>query len=301
MTESKSIIKSYLDLTRAHFAPIWPLFFISGLVLAFQNYGGFSWRTLILAGLIGLFGFETGMVWNDILDHKIDEKDVERDKLTRYWRPFGERPIPSGQIKYRQALIFNGVLLVITIGLIALLPSPHRWYVYLFMPITYGLESFYNLKKRHEKFPWAQILGRMDFALFPVVGYLVHGHLDQTCLLYFLFFYPFALIHLGVNDLVDIKNDKARKVNTITTLYDIKGTLWWITGFSLTHFVTAIIFLSRLGAIARIGFAIGFGLLIIANLIMLSKKTPVSALKALPFVHATLFVYIISIYLDAAF
>ncbi|MDD5540917.1 MAG: prenyltransferase, partial [Candidatus Marinimicrobia bacterium] len=62
-----------------------------------------------------------------------------------------------------------------------------------------------------------------------------------------------------------------------------------------------IIFLGELGSIARFGFAIGFGLLIIANLIMLSKKTPNSALKALPFVHATLFVYIISIYLDVAF
>jgi len=301
MANTKSVFKAYLDLTRAHFAPVWPLFFVSGVVLAFQNYGGFSWSFLILTALIGLFGFETGMVWNDILDHKIDEKDVERDKLTRYWRPFGERPIPSGLIKFRSALIFNGVLCVITIILIAFLPSPNRWYVYLFMPVTYGLESFYNIKKRHERFPWAQIFGRMDFALFPVVGYLVHGQFDQTCLLYFLFFYPFALAHLGVNDLADIKNDEARQVNTVTTLYGIKGTLWWNAGFTLLHFVTAVLFLGNLGSIAHIGFALGFGLLIVANVIMLMKKTPVSALKALPLFHATLFVYIISIYLDIAF
>ncbi len=45
---------------------------------------------LILAIFIGLFGFEAGMVLNDIIDHNIDKKDTE-DTLTNYWRPFKER------------------------------------------------------------------------------------------------------------------------------------------------------------------------------------------------------------------
>jgi 4-hydroxybenzoate polyprenyltransferase len=46
ITKAKSIqenLKAYLDLTRAHFFPVWPIIFCSGLMLAFANYGGFSW------------------------------------------------------------------------------------------------------------------------------------------------------------------------------------------------------------------------------------------------------------------
>ena len=58
----KEILKAYVDLTRAHFLLAWPLLFCSGLILAFQNYGGFSWSLTIRAALIGLLGFEAGMV-----------------------------------------------------------------------------------------------------------------------------------------------------------------------------------------------------------------------------------------------
>ena len=68
----KEKLKAYIDLTRAHFAPVWPLLFVSGLMLAFRNGGFFSWELLLLAIFIGLFGFEAGMVLNDIVDHNID-------------------------------------------------------------------------------------------------------------------------------------------------------------------------------------------------------------------------------------
>ncbi|KKG39988.1 hypothetical protein DU35_02965 [Methanosarcina mazei] len=98
----KETLKSYLDLTRAHFLPAWPLVFCSGLVLAFANYGGFSWELIIKAALIGLFGFEAGFVLNDYVDRNRDRLDVE-NTMTRYWRPFKERPIPSGRISSKNA------------------------------------------------------------------------------------------------------------------------------------------------------------------------------------------------------
>ena len=72
----KEKIKAYIDLTRAHFAPVWPLLFCSGLMLAFKNYDYFSWGLLILAVFIGLFGFEAGLVLNDIIDHNIDKHHI---------------------------------------------------------------------------------------------------------------------------------------------------------------------------------------------------------------------------------
>ena len=299
MTAYKLKIKAYLDLTRAHFAPVWPLLFCSGALLAIEKYSTFSWTMLILTAMLGLFGFETGMVWNDILDHKIDTRDVEFDQLTRYWRPFGKRPIPAGLITFRQALSVWLIFLAITAVLISQLPRPHALYVFALMPITYGLESYYNIKKRRERGPWAQLFGRIDFALFPVAGYLSVGHPDLTALLFFLFFYPLAQVHLGMNDLVDIRNDEARGVNTITTLYGIPGTLRWIVCFSILHIIAALFFLATRHSAARWGFSLGFILLLSANLIILRKKTPRAALAALPMIHATMLIYIVAIIIDA--
>ena len=62
---------------------------------------------------------------------------------------------------------------------------------------SYSVEVFYQVRKRKQRFPLAQLAGRTDFALFPVAGYLCIGNPDATALLYFLFFYPFAQAHLG--------------------------------------------------------------------------------------------------------
>jgi 4-hydroxybenzoate polyprenyltransferase len=68
-------------------------------LLAFQTYGGFSWSLTTRAALIGLFGFEAGVVLNDYVDRKIDKLDIESDKLGRHLRLFGKRPLASGLIR----------------------------------------------------------------------------------------------------------------------------------------------------------------------------------------------------------
>ena len=230
----KEKIKAYIDLTRAHFAPVWPLLFCSGLMLAFKNYNYFSWSFLILAIFIGLFGFEAGMVLNDIVDHSIDKLDVD-DTLTNYWRPFKERPIPSGRISLKEAVAVFVIFVLITVILIAFLPYPNLFYIYIIMVYAYSMEIFYQVVKRKQTFPIAQILGRTDLLLFPIAGYLCFGQFDFTVILYLLFMYPWALAHLGANDIVDVKNDEAKNLKTITGLYGIKGNIIWISSFSLIH------------------------------------------------------------------
>jgi len=205
----KEKLKAYIDLTRAHFAPVWPMLFVSGLMLAFRNGGFFSWELLLLAIFIGLFGFEAGMVLNDIVDHNIDKKDTE-DTLTNYWRPFKERPIPSGKVSLREAILVFIVLVTITMILILFVPYPNLIYIYIIMGYAYSMEVFYQMVKRKQKFPIAQILGRTDLLLFPIAGYLLIGQFNITIVFYLLFMYPWALAHLGANDLVDIENDEAK-------------------------------------------------------------------------------------------
>jgi 4-hydroxybenzoate polyprenyltransferase len=295
-------LRAYIDLTRLQFSFAWPLLFCSGYLLATTVYGNFAWVDLIRVALIGFFGFEAGLVLNDYVDRQYDKKDIESDKLTRYWRIFGRRPIAEGLIPPNHALGLFLLFAAITVCLIATLPYPHSLMVILVMAYCYTMEIFYQMEKRQpQKFPFAQILGRTDFALFPVAGYLCLGNPDINAFLYFVFFYPFALAHLGANDLIDVANDRARGLSTIPMVYDIPRTAYWIAGFTIIHGMMASVFMTRLGLTGRFGIIAGLCLLIIANVVILTKKTPDATLRVLPLFHIAMILYAASIALSIFF
>lgn len=293
------VLRGYADLLRLQFFFAWPVLFCSGYLLATSVYGFFSWFDLAKVALIGFLGFEGGFVLNDYVDRNYDARDIESEKLTKYWRIFGKRPIPEGIIAPRQALGLFVLLAAATTVLISTLPYPHSALVFLIMVYSYGVEVFYQLRKRNQHFPVAQVVGRTDFALFPVAGYLCTGGPDIHALLYFVFFYPFALAHLGANDLIDIMNDEARGMKTVTTLYGISGTVIWIAGCIGIHVVTALLFMTRLGWIARGGILIGLCLLVTANVVINKNRTPDTTLKVLPLFHVTMLIYAVSIGIDS--
>ena len=292
-------LRAYIDLTRLQFSFAWPLLFCSGYLLATVTYGGFAWLDLVRVALIGFFGFEAGLVLNDYIDRDYDSKDIETGKLTKYWRVFGTRPIPAGLVSPRAAVALILVLSAITACLILTLPSPHSIYVLLLMLYCLAIEIFYQEEKRKQTFPYAQLIGRTDFALFPVAGYLCIGSPDLNALLYFAFFYPFALAHLGVNDLIDVVNDKVRGMNTIPTMFSLNCTAYWIAGFTAVHILTALIFMTRLGWIARIGICAGLVLLLYANAMILKDRSPDTALKVLPCFHVAMVLYAMGIAVGA--
>jgi len=293
------VMRGYADLLRLQFFFAWPVLFCSGYLLATSVYGVFSWYDLAKVALIGFFGFEAGFVLNDYVDRSYDARDVEAGKLTKYWRIFGTRPIPLGLVSPSQALGLFVLLVTAAVILISTLPFPNSVYVLLIMLFSYSVEVFYQVRKRKQRLPLAQLAGRIDFALFPVAGYLCIGSPDATALLYFLFFYPFAQAHLGANDLIDVENDKARGMNSVTTLYGLSGTALWIAGFTGIHVVTALLFMTRLGWIARGGIFLGLCLLIVANATINRSRTPDTGLKVLPLFHIAMLIYALSIGIDA--
>ncbi|TFF97366.1 MAG: prenyltransferase [Promethearchaeota archaeon] len=296
----KEKFKAYVDLTRAHFIPVWPIVFCSGLLLAFQNYNYFSWSLLIRAIIIGTFGFEAGMVLNDIVDRNLDKLDTDDKNLNKYWRPFNQRPIPSGKVSIKEAYVIFGLFVAISALFIATLSFPHNIYVYIIMVYGYAMEIFYQIKKRDQRYPIAQLLGRTDLTLFPVAGYLCLGNPDLTVLFLILFMYPWAIAHLGVNDIIDVKNDHAKGLNTVTELYGIKGNILWINIFTGIHLIMAIFLLIfELSFIALSGFIIAFLILITANILLIRNKTSLGGLKILPMFHMSLLIYMISIILDS--
>lgn len=294
----KENLKAYIDLTRLHFFFVWPILFCAGLFLAFQYYSGFSWLLVVKVVLIGLLGFEAGLVLNDIVDGDIDKKDVEFDKLTKYWRVFGKRPIPQGLIPQQNALLLFALLVAVTTLLISTLQFPQLLYVFGIMVTCYSLEVFYQVKKRNQNFPFAQLIGRIDFTLFPVAGYLCLGSPSINVLLFAFFFYPLAQAHLGVNDISDVANDQVKEMKTIPVLYGMKATAYWILLFSAIHFGAALIFLSVLGPLAIAGFAVALLLITVGNYLILRGKSADSGMKALPLFHLAMLIYAITIILE---
>ncbi|MFX1288448.1 MAG: UbiA family prenyltransferase, partial [Promethearchaeota archaeon] len=193
------------------------------------------------------------------------------------------------------------VLVAITVILILFVPYPNLIYIYIIMVYAYSMEIFYQMVKRKQKFPIAQILGRTDLLLFPIAGYLLIGQFNITIVYYLLFMYPWALTHLGANDLVDIENDQAKELKTITGLYGVKGNKIWVHSFSAVHLIASVIFVVfDLGTIAIFGFAASWVLIIIANIIIMKGKEAKMWLKSLPMFHASLLIYILSMIIDSA-
>jgi 4-hydroxybenzoate polyprenyltransferase len=283
-------LKAFLDLTRLHFVIVWPILGCSGLFLAFLNYGGFD---ILLVGkviAIAILGFEAGLVLNDYIDRTIDTKDVE-SALTRYWRPFGSRPIAEGVLSARTALIVVLFCAAAAATLILTINPPHSWYLLGLLLYSYAVEAFYQVKKRHQRFPLAQVVGRTDLALFPVAGYLSYGFPDTTALLYFLFLYPWALIHLGVNDLADERNDRARGLATIPVLYGMRGGYAWVALFTVLHLAVVPVFFWELGLVTKAAALVAVFCILGANRILYRSTTPESALRALPLLHISLLLY----------
>jgi 4-hydroxybenzoate polyprenyltransferase len=283
-------LRPYLDLLRLHFAFAWPLLFCSGLVLAAGRYGGLTWTLAFTAILIALAGFLAGLVLNDYVDRDLDRRDTD-PRLSRYWRPSGTRPLASGTISPARARLLFVLLAAMATVLALTLPFPHSVYVILLMIWSYSAEYSYQILKRGQRHPVAQLLGRTDFALFPVAGYLVLGFPDTIALLYFVFFYPFAEAHLGMNDIADIVNDRARGLYTIPVLYGPRGAAVWVFVFSLLHGATAFLFAGVLGPVARIGLVAGFLCVLVANVAVLRRPTDAVGLRFLPLFHLAMIFY----------
>jgi 4-hydroxybenzoate polyprenyltransferase len=101
-----------------------------------------------------------------------------------------------------------------------------------------------------------------------------------------------------MNDLIDVANDEARGMKTPATLYGLKGTGYWVLGFTMLHILGALLFISVLKPVALIGVAVGLLILLATNVAIQKRTTPESALKVLPLFHAAMLVYAASIILS---
>lgn len=119
--------------------------------------------------MIGLFGFEGGLVLNDYVDRKRDRLDVE-GSLTGYWRPFKDRPLPSGRISPDFALAVFLLLSALTGIFMFTLPYPNSLYVFLTMLSSCILEYFYQVKRKN---PESEFVCTFPFSCFTCALFLL--------------------------------------------------------------------------------------------------------------------------------
>ena len=282
-------LRAFADLARIHFLPVWPLVFCSGLALSAEVYGGFTWSLAARAVAMAACGFTAGLILNDYIDRDLDRRDVS-PVFSRYWRPFGTRPIPSGTVQPWEALALFLALAAAATALALTFPWPRpAWLIGLGL-YSYCVEAFYQVAKRRQRFPFAQLVGRTDFALFPVAGYLCLGYPDALALRFFLAFYPWTLVHLAVNDLADLENDRARGLATIPVLYGTRGTAAWIGGWAALHLVAGAFFYPLLGPVPLAAWAAASLLLIIVVGRILADPVPEKGLALLPVLHLSLLI-----------
>lgn len=291
--EATATWKAYLDLTRAHFSIVWPLLICAGTALATLSYGPVDATHYLHIGSIGLLGFLAGLVLNDIVDNTYDREEPD-ESLTRYWRPFKERPLVTGSISLTAATTLFVSLVVATTSLVLLLPLPHNVYILAIMGYAYTAEYFYQTKKRDQSLPIAQLVGRTDLALFPVAGYLSIGSPDATAAYLFLFMFTWAQVHLALNDLADTKNDTKRHMHTIPMLYGENGTIRWIAVFALLHAIGAGLLIPLVPATSVLIGVGAFLLFILAIRYVVRHRGTSGGLRALPILHASLLTYTVA-------
>jgi 4-hydroxybenzoate polyprenyltransferase len=187
------------------------------------------------------------------------------------------------------ALVTFELLAAATLVLIFFLPFPQSAYVAASLCYCYGMEWFYQVKKRNQRLPVSQLLGRTDFALFPAAGYMAVAGPAPLAFLYMATFYPLAQAHLGVNDLADVRNDEARGMKSVPLLYGNRGTGLWIALFSSVHIVLlTLLLIPALKQGMFLAMLLPFTLLGAACISILSAPTPNRALRMLPLIHATI-------------
>lgn len=268
------------------------LLFCSGYLMAFPPGGTTGLTDLLKVVLIGFLGSGAELVLANYLARERGINTGENENQSGDQKPAGTRSLAGGHIPSWHAPVLFCTCAGIATALILTLPYPHSVYVLLIMVYCWVIGVFSHAEKRiPQVFPFPQVIGRTGFALVPVAGYVCAGLPDIAALFMFLFFYPFAIAHDAVNDLAGEEDDRARGLFTLPTIYDAVRTRIWIAGFTVIHIMMAFLFITRLPIIGKTGVYAGLALLIIANIVILWRRTPEAALNVLPLFQLAMVLY----------
>jgi 4-hydroxybenzoate polyprenyltransferase len=234
-TISPPSVRPYLRLSRAD-RPIgfWTLIIPSwwGVLAAAAATGwrGLDWWILIAVTLGAILMRGAGCTWNDITDRNIDAR-VERTR---------SRPLPSGQVTVKQALIWMGVQLLLAFVILLTFNATAIWIGIAAL----ALVALYPFGKRITW--WPQLILGLNLTWGVLVAWAAHtGGLTIAPLFLFFggvswtLFYDTIYAHQDIEDdtLIGVKST-ARLFGDDTKswlrLFTLVSMLMWIVGVILT-------------------------------------------------------------------
>src|SRR5688572_16518997 len=225
----------------------WPCAFSLGLAAVRNPASGFDWWALLLClvGSIAMRG--AGCTFNDIVDRDIDGK-VERTRL---------RPIPSGQVSVRNAIVF---MVVQALAGLAVLLQFNLFTVALGIG-SLGLIAIYPFMKRVTW--WPQIFLGLAFSWGALVGWTSQtSALSPAPILLYLGCILWTIGYDTIYALQDIEDDTLIGVKSTARLFGRRT-----RALVALFYAAAIIVWAVAGAIIGARLVFGIGLLVVAALL----------------------------------
>jgi 4-hydroxybenzoate polyprenyltransferase len=225
----------------------WPCAFSLGLAVVKNPASGFNWWALLLClvGSIAMRG--AGCTFNDIVDRDIDGK-VERTRL---------RPIPSGQVSVRSAIVF---MVVQGLAGLAVLVQFNLFTIVLGLA-SLALIAIYPFMKRVTW--WPQIFLGLAFSWGALVGWTSQtSALSPAPILLYLGCILWTIGYDTIYALQDIEDDTLIGVKSTARLFGRRTRAIVALFYAATIIIWAVA-----GAITGGGIVFGVGLLLVAAIL----------------------------------
>jgi 4-hydroxybenzoate polyprenyltransferase len=200
---------------------MWPCFWsliLAASATAGRYAGEYSWQRIVWHLLLFFIGAVAmrgaGCTWNDFLDLEIDGK-VERTR---------SRPLPSGQVTGKQALVF--LVLQALAGLAVLLNF--NWFTVILGAASLVIVAVYPLMKRFTN--WPQLVLGFAFSWGALVGWAsLRGQIEAPALLLYAGSVLWVIGYDTIYAHQDKEDDALVGVRSTARLFGDK-TKYWLMG-----------------------------------------------------------------------
>ncbi len=227
---------NYIKLTSPGITLLVILTGFTGMYLA-QNYTGKGNSSLFLWGLLGL-GLASGgaIALNNYYDRDIDVL-MERTK---------KRPIPSGRVSPKAALLFGAILLLLSLFIFFIFVNTLSALLVLITAFIYSFLYTVILKRRT---PLATEIGGIAGALPPVIGWTsITGTLNTLPLLLFLILFFWQPPHFWALALRNMDDYRKARLPVLTLTHSEGGINLRLLIYLLLLLIASIIpYLSGMG------------------------------------------------------
>lgn len=215
---ARQVIQSYWQLTKPRIIPLLLIETAAGMWVA--AHGRVDPLLLIITLLSGALAAASAQVINCIYDRDIDYR-MER---TRH------RPLPSGRIQIRDALIFATVLAVLSFTLLTVFANLLSALLAMAGIVVYVVVYTYWLKRSSTQ---NIVIGGAAGAIPPLVGWAaVAGHLDWAAWVFFAIVFVWTPPHFWGLAML-IKDDYARvgipMLPVVVGDQETAKQIWWYT------------------------------------------------------------------------